>query len=160
MSRAMRIIIVAICVFVIAGVIMLKQIPIKGSFAPSEDEVTMENNSMVMEKENTVIEKGRIYEITENNFQEGIYHDFTQEELAIWQKLLDALDYTETEGNNFDKIDWRYAISLYDAHGNRIANFVADEDLNIYGKDGNKIENTQVTDLLQRVVESNDIKKE
>ncbi len=92
-----------------------------------------------------------LYELTDNNFEVGLDYDFTEEELVLWQAVLDNLeDIAEAEPSQTE--DPRYLIRLYDGTESEIACFSLDRQGNLFTEDGRKVENEAITELLKGII--------
>lgn len=66
-----------------------------------------------------MIASGTIYEITEDNFVEGLYHNLTQEEIGAWADVLSRGTYTCKEGTITPE-ESRYMLEFYDEAENNL----------------------------------------
>ena len=109
-----RIISILLFACVVTGIGVVQIMHSKGSEKQTEQTVT-----------NQPIAFGSVYEITENNFVKGLDHDFTQEELEIWNEVYQDGSVQEEQGYLLDGAQ-KYMIHLYDADGNlhRLAEFI------------------------------------
>lgn len=97
------------------------------------------------------VKAGNLYELTENNFQEGLDYDFTEEELALWQNVVEQLD-TAAEQKPAEEIEPGYLIRLYDEDGSEIASFSVGRDGRVYTEDNRRVEDEAIETLLRELL--------
>lgn len=97
------------------------------------------------------IASGSLSELTENNFRPGLDYRFSQEELAVWQDLLDNLDGTAVETPSQTAED-HYLIRLYDNTDSEITCFSLAYDGCLYTEDGRQVKSETVTKLLNTII--------
>lgn len=102
------------------------------------------------------IASGSVYEITENNFVKGLDHDFTPEELEIWNEVFQDGSVQEEQGYLLDGAQ-KYMIYLYDADGNEVLEYVMDSRGQLYDgkKDGHAIQNKKILNMLEQIIAKN-----
>ena len=95
---------------------------------------------------NEPIASGIMYEVTENNFVKGLDHDFTPEELKVWNEVYQDGSVQEEQGYLLDG-EQKYMIHLYDADGNEVLEYVLDSRGQLYDgkKDGHAIQSQSPT---------------
>lgn len=98
-KRVIRILLFA-CV--VTGIGVVQVIHSKGPEKQTEQTVT-----------NQPIASGIMYEVTENNFVKGLDHDFTPEELEIWNEVYQDESVQEEQGYLLDGAQ-KYMIHLYE----------------------------------------------
>ena len=109
-------------------------------------EITTEDGSGNAKK----IAKGTIYEITPNNFVEGIFHDFEQVELTTWRDALEKVTFVRSE-TEYNK---RYLIHLYDEKGSQLYEFWADDEGIVFLTDDEyHIENELLSQMIRQIVQ-------
>lgn len=97
------------------------------------------------------VKAGNLYELTENNFQEGLDYDFTEEELALWQNVVEQLD-TAAVQEPAEEIEPGYLVRLYDADGREIASFSVGRDGCVYTEDNRRVEDEAIEALLRELL--------
>lgn len=102
------------------------------------------------------IASGSMYEITENNFVKGFEHDFTPEELKIWNEVYQDGSVQEEQGYLLNGAK-KYMIHLYDADGNEVLEYVLDGNGRLYDgkKDGHAIQNEKISNMLEQIIVKN-----
>ena len=117
----------------------------------SHTENTQENNSV--KGENQLIASGNMYEITDNNFTKGLEHEFTDDELKIWNDIYKDNGFDKGE-EIIEKENINYMINLYDSQENEVGEYMADKDGNLYdGKqDGSAVYNQEITELIRDII--------
>lgn len=102
------------------------------------------------------IASGSVYETTENNFVKGLDHDFTPEELEIWNEVYQDGSVQEEQGYLLDGAQ-KYMIHLYDADGNEVLEYVLDSNGRLYDgkKDGHAIPNEKISNMLEQIIVKN-----
>lgn len=105
---------------------------------------------------NEPIASGIMYEVTENNFVKGLDHDFTPEELKVWNEVYQDGPVQEEQGYLLDG-DQKYIIHLYDADGNEALEYVLDSRGQLYDgkKDGHAIQNEKISNMLEQIIVKN-----
>lgn len=105
---------------------------------------------------NEPIASGTMYEVTENNFVKGLDHDFTPEELKVWNEVYQDGSVQEEQGYLLDG-DQKYIIHLYDADGNEALEYVLDGNGQLYDgkKDGHAIQNEKISNMLEQIIVKN-----
>ena len=92
-----------------------------------------------------------IYEITENNFQNGLYYRFSETEVSAWQDVIKSGDYT-TQAAELTKENTKYIIEMYDSENANIAFLRIDQNLRMYTEDGNMIVCEKLENMLNDIV--------
>lgn len=117
----------------------------------SHTENTQENKSV--KGENQLIASGNMYEITDNNFTKGLEHEFTDDELKIWNAIYNDNGFEKGE-ETIEKGNIKYMINLYDSQENEVGEYMADKDGNLYdGKqDGSAVYNQEITELIRDII--------
>lgn len=115
--------------------------------AEADNNVTSEGDTMALKV--SEIAKGNIYEITENNFQEGLDYYFTEEELAEIMGMLKDESLEMTEGIP-KKEDIAYVVIFYDAAGMEVLSFTIDRANKIYEGSGYCVKNEQLTMFFKK----------
>lgn len=107
----------------------------------------------IEEGQNYMITSGDMYEITENNFVKGTEHQFTEDELKIWNKIIEKNAFVKKVGTVSEK-NIQYMIHLYDSKENEVAEYMMDKDGKLYdGKQkGTEVYNQEIMDMLQNTV--------
>lgn len=92
-----------------------------------------------------------IYEITENQFQEGIDYYFTSEEMELWRNILnnEIDDYSNVD---IGDVEIKYIINFYNKDGDELLSFALDEDKNVYTEDGYKFINSEILLVLKNIL--------
>lgn len=141
-KRVIRILLFA-CV--VTGIGVVQVIHSKGSEKQTEQTVT-----------NQPIASGIMYEVTENNFVKDLDHDFTPEELKVWNEVYQDGSVQEEQGYLLDGAQ-KYMIHLYDADGNEVLEYVLDSRGQLYDgkKDGHAIQNEKISNMLEQIIVKN-----
>ena len=141
-KRVIRILLFA-CV--VTGIGVVQVIHSKGPEKQTEQTVT-----------NQPIASGIMYEVTENNFVKGLDHDFTPEELKVWNEVYQDESVQEEQGYLLDGTQ-KYMIHLYDADGNEVLEYVLDSRGQLYDgkKDGHAIQNEKISNMLEQIIVKN-----
>lgn len=102
------------------------------------------------------IASGSMYEITENNFVKGLDHDFTPEELEIWNEVYQDGSVQEDQGYLLDGAQ-KYMINLYNADGNEVLEYVIDSNGQLYNgkKNGQAVRNETIKNMLEEIIVKN-----
>lgn len=97
-----------------------------------------------------------MYEVTENNFVKGLDHDFTPEELKVWNEVYQNGYIQEDQSYLLDG-DQKYMIHLYDADGNEALEYVLDSNGQLYDgkKDGHAIQNEKISNMFEQIIVKN-----
>lgn len=105
---------------------------------------------------NEPIASGTMYEVTENNFVKGLDHDFTPEELKIWNEVYQNGYIQEDQSYLLDG-DQKYMIHLYDADGNEALEYVLDSRGQLYDgkKNGQAVRNETIKNMLEEIIVKN-----
>lgn len=105
---------------------------------------------------NQPIASGSVYEITENNFVKGFEHDFTPEELNVWNEVYQDGSVQEEQGYLLDGAQ-KYMIHLYDADGNEVLEYVIDSNGQLYDgkKNGQAVQNETIKNMLEEIIVKN-----
>lgn len=105
---------------------------------------------------NEPIASGTMYEVTENNFVKGLDHDFTPEELKVWNEVYQDGPVQEEQGYLLDGAQ-KYMIHLYDVDGNEVLEYVLDSRGQLYDgkKDGHAIQNEKISNMLEQIIVKN-----
>lgn len=105
---------------------------------------------------NEPIASGTMYEVTENNFVKGLDHDFTPEELKVWNEVYQDGPVQEEQGYLLDG-DQKYMIHLYDADGNEALEYVLDSRGQLYDgkKNGQAVRNETIKNMLEEIIVKN-----
>ena len=100
-----------------------------------------------------MIASGNMYEITDNNFTKGLEHEFTEDELKIWNDIYNDNGFEKGE-ETIEKGNIKYMINLYDSQENEVGEYMADKDGNLYdGKqDGSAVYNQEITELIRDII--------
>lgn len=130
---------------VVTGVVIVKTVPWGGAGKDKEQEVGKQ-----------LLVSGSIYEITENNFIEGLSHDFSPEELEIWNEVSQNNSIQEEQGRLLDGTQ-KYMINLYDSGGNEALEYMLDRNGQLYdGKqNGQAVSCFEITEMLERIIAEN-----
>lgn len=98
------------------------------------------------------IQSGKIYEITDNSYVEGLEHEFTKEELKMWNEVYMKEKFENSEGVLEEK-NIKYMIFLYDENGNEVGQYILDKDGILYdGKqEGKAVYNQKIIQLLRKI---------
>ena len=133
----------------VTGIGVVQIMHSKGSEKQTEQTVT-----------NQPIAFGSVYEITENNFVKGLDHDFTQEELEIWNEVYQDGSVQEEQGYLLDGAQ-KYMIHLYDADGNEVLEYVLDGNGQLYDgkKNGQAVRNETIKNMLEKIISKNNRRK-
>lgn len=133
------------------------------SYAPSEsydpsdlpDPSSLSETSIASEaeteKKGPEIVSGNMYEITANNFIEGLSHDFSPEEIEVWKEAI--------ENDGFSKKyshmgECRYMIHLYDTKGVEVEEYFLDDNGRLYDLEGMYVANNAVDEMLGEIVKT------
>ena len=102
------------------------------------------------------IASGSMYEITENNFVKGFEHDFTPEELNVWNAVYQDGSIQEEQWYLLDGAQ-KYMINLYDADGNEVLEYVIDSNGQLYDgkKNGQAVRNEAIKNMLEEIIVKN-----
>lgn len=102
---------------------------------------------------NSMIVSGDIYEITENNFVEGMEYKFTEDELKIWNEVYNK-DSFEVGEDIITEENIKYMINLYDDEEKEIGEYVLDKNGNLYdgNQEGRVVYNARIAKLLQGII--------
>lgn len=140
-----RIISILFFACVVTGIGVVQVMHSKGLEKQAEQNVT-----------NQPIASGSVYEITENNFVKGLDHDFTPEELEIWNEVYQDGSVQEEQAYLLDGAQ-KYMIHLYDADGNEVLEYVLDSNGRLYDgkKDGHAIQNEKISNMLEQIIAMN-----
>lgn len=86
----------------------------------------------------------------------GLDHDFTPEELKVWNEVYQDGPVQEEQGYLLDG-DQKYIIHLYDADGNEALEYVLDSRGQLYDgkKDGHAIQNEKISNMLEQIIVKN-----
>lgn len=105
---------------------------------------------------NEPIASGTMYEVTENNFVKGLDHDFTPEELKVWNEVYQDGPVQEEQGYLLNG-DQKYIIHLYDADGNEALEYVLDSRGQLYDgkKNGQAVRNETIKNMLEEIIVKN-----
>lgn len=98
------------------------------------------------------IVSGNLYEITENNFIEGIDYDFSETEIEEIKTILKNEEFTLTE-EIIDENELQYIINFYDADGTEIFSFALDKNKNIFCKDGYQLKDSHLREYICNIIE-------
>lgn len=106
-----------------------------------------------LSEKKVVVKTGDIYEITENNFIDGMEHAFTNDELEMWNEVYAENGFEEKE-NFVVKDNIKYMINLYDDKENEVGEYIIDKDGRLYdgNKNGKEIYNQKIIKLLKDIV--------
>lgn len=133
------------------------------SYAPSESydpsdlpdpsslsEIPISSEAETEEKELEIV-SGNMYEITANNFVEGLSHDFSPEEIEVWKEAI--------ENDGFSKKyshmgECRYMIHLYDTNGVEVKEYLLDDNSRLYDLEGMYVANDAVDEMLGEIVKT------
>lgn len=102
------------------------------------------------------IVSGFIQEITENNFVKGIDHDFTPDELQIWNEVYQSSSVQEEQGYILNGTQ-KYIINLYDSNENEILEYLLDDNGQLYDgkRDGQAISCDEIIKMLEQIIAKN-----
>lgn len=141
-KRVIRILLFA-CV--VTGIGVVQVIHSEGPEKQTEQTVT-----------NQPIASGTMYEVTENNFVKGLDHDFTPEELKVWNEVYQN-GYIQEDRSYLLDGDQRYMIHLYDADGNEVLEYVLDSNGQLYDgkKNGQAVRNKIIKNMLKEIIVKN-----
>lgn len=99
------------------------------------------------------IDRGNIYEITENEFHQGIEYEFSQAELDCFKTVMEQKDYRCSQGLP-KKEEIRFIIDLYDQNGSELAALSMDRNGKLYSDDGYLVVSSTLEEMLSGVIES------
>lgn len=104
-------------------------------------------------KEQGMIESGNIYEITENNFVDGLDHTFTEDEIAVWDEVYAKGSFKEGE-DYITEEDIKYMINLYDSNENEVGEYILDKNGQLYdgNREGRSVYNQKIMELLHNII--------
>lgn len=162
-----RLIVIAICVLVVATGCTANSIPdspestvstvssvlpdLSGLSDPSSlSEIPIISEAETEEKGLEIV-SGNMYEITANNFVEGLSHDFSPEEIEVWKEAI--------ENDGFSKKyshmgECRYMIHLYDTNGVEVKEYLLDDNSRLYDLEGMYVANNAVDEMLGEIVKT------
>lgn len=113
----------------------------------------VDNNSSFSQTELEYrIVSGNLYEITENNFIEGIDYDFSETEIEEIKTILKNEEFTLTE-EIIDENKLQYIINFYDADGTEIFSFALDKNKNIFCEDGYQLKDSHLREYICNIIE-------
>ena len=100
-----------------------------------------------------LITSGELYEITENNFIDGLQHDFTDEELILWNQVFQNYDFQEKD-KELDDATIKYTIRLYNKDNKQVGEYMLDADGFLFNSKGKQITNKKIEKLLKNIISS------
>lgn len=105
-------------------------------------------NKTVITSSDEVIVSGVISEITDNNFIEGVYRELSEDEL---KDLINIIDTLELDIGEYEDIQVKYNISLYDVKDMLVLDLYRDN--NNWYKNNKKVKYTdKLEEWLKKVV--------
>ena len=105
-------------------------------------------NKRVITSSDEVIVSGVISEITDNNFIEGVYRELSEDEL---KDLINIIDTLELDIGEYEDIQVKYNISLYDVKDMLVLDLYRDN--NNWYKNNKKVKYTdKLEERLKKVV--------
>ncbi len=105
-------------------------------------------NKRVITSSDEVIVSGVISEITDNNFIEGVYRELSEDEL---KDLINIIDTLELDIGEYEDIQVKYNISLYDVKDMLVLDLYRDN--NNWYKNNKKVKYTdKLEEWLKKVV--------
>lgn len=99
-----------------------------------------------------LITSGELYEITENNFIDGLQHDFTDEELILWNQVSQDNGFQEKD-KTLDDDAIKYMIRLYNKDNKQVGEYMLDADGFLFSSKGKQITNKKIEKLLKNITE-------
>lgn len=103
------------------------------------------------ENQQTIV-SGELYEITENNFITGLQHDFTDEELILWNQVSQDNGFQEKD-KTLDDDTIKYMIRLYDKNNKQVGEYILDDKGFLFNNKGKQVTNKQIEELLKDITE-------
>ena len=94
---------------------------------------------------------GNIYELTDNNFQEGINYDFSLDELQKIEKMLQQVRLKKSI-NVINRNNILYIASFYNEKEEEILSLAIDRKFRIYSEDGMRIRSKELEKYLKNTL--------
>lgn len=114
----------------------------------SEETQKETRTEVKMNESHKKIARGYISERTKTNFDKGLKHYFTDEEIAVLEKAL-ASDYSLGEKHDIEK---KYIIRMFDESESMIYEFIVDDSGNVYSVDFCPVLNDEINALIKEII--------
>ena len=110
----------------------------------------------IEKNETQLIVSGSMYEITENDCIKGLDHEFTSEEMKIWNEVYQNNSVQEEQGYLLNGTQ-KYMINLYDADENEVLEYMLDGNGQLFdGKqDGQAVSCVEIENMLEQIIAEN-----
>ena len=112
----------------------------------SEEDIKMDKTETV-----GIYASGNIYELTDNNFQEGINYDFSLDELQKIEKMLQQVRLKKSI-NVINRNNILYIASFYNEKEEEILSLAIDRKFRIYSEDGMRIRSKELEKYLKNTL--------
>lgn len=115
------------------------------------EEAEVEQKTGLYEEIGERLDSAEIYELTENQFQDGLDYELANEELEALRMLLKSGGLTSREGA-FKKEDIKYILDLYDEEERELASFGISGDGSVYSDKEEEVDSEKLQEWIQAFI--------